>query len=119
MVDFGTDVGCVAACNIPGCGPLPWEQDIDASAEFAKDKLAQATGELFMDDIYDEWRIGHAPSDNALAIQAALGDLHNRDVPSRRGPGACGGKQAAGDVPAACMQFSQWLLGRYAVCRHS
>ena len=50
------------------------EQDIDS---FAQQKLAQAEGELSMDDIYDEWRIQHPPSEDALAIKAALRDMHN------------------------------------------
>jgi len=53
------------------------EQDIDSFAQFAKQKLAQAEGELSMDDIYDEWRIQHPPSEDALAIKAALRDMHN------------------------------------------
>lgn len=50
------------------------EQEIDGFAEFAKAQLGLEK-DLSLDDLLDQWRLQHPPTEDAVAVKASLRDM--------------------------------------------
>ena len=59
---------------------MPTTELIENFSEFAKAKVNQAGTDLSIDDLYDEWRMQHPPTDDLLAIQASLRDMKSGET---------------------------------------
>ena len=52
------------------------EQELDAFAQFVKQKLELGEGDS-LDDLYDQWRECNPAAEDALAVKASLRDMDN------------------------------------------
>ncbi len=53
---------------------------IESFTQFAMTMVDQEGNELSIDDLFDEWRIQHPPTDDLLAINASLRDMENGET---------------------------------------
>lgn len=53
---------------------------IESFTQFAKEKVDQEGNELSIDDLFDQWRTQHPPTDDLLAIKASLRDMENGET---------------------------------------
>jgi hypothetical protein len=53
------------------------EHEIDRFAAFAKAEIGKPNGNRSIEEILDAWRLRNPPSDDLLAVRAALRDMEN------------------------------------------
>jgi len=56
------------------------EAEIDSFAQFAKGQLARGGQGLSLDELFDQWRIRHPPSEDAPAIRASIRDMEEGEA---------------------------------------
>ena len=56
------------------------EAEIDSFAQFAKGQLARGGEGLSLDELFDQWRIRHPPSEDAPAIRASVRDMEGGET---------------------------------------
>ncbi len=56
------------------------EHEIESFSQFAKSQLELRGSDTSLDELFDEWRLKHPSSEDALAIEASIRDMEDGET---------------------------------------